>query len=200
MMALAELLILGRLEFMETNMKLFKIYLFTIIFFNSALFADLNTTEKNDFIYQKKEEIPIAKFDVNKKILNDSLVLQWDQETKIEGFKKLGNFLYKLNAIEQSNENTINISENKKNLRLVEVRGQKYMISDSSFIIEFGQETDRQKFNTEYALIPKYEMGSRTAYQPLGFENLNEFFKRFNADDRVISYELDLINPNVVLQ
>ena len=200
MMALAELLILGRLEFMETNMELFKIYLFTIIFFNSALFADLNTIEKNDFIIQKKDEITIVKFDVNKKILKDSLVLQWDQETNIEGFKKLGNFLYKLNAIEQSNENTINISENKKNLRLVEVRGQKYMISDSSFIIEFGQETDRQKFNTEYSIIPKYEMGSRTAYQPLGFENLNQVFKRFNGDDRVISYELDLIDPNVVLQ
>ena len=56
MMALAELLILGRLEFMETNMNLFKINLFTIIFFNSALFAGLNTIEKNDFIYQKKEE------------------------------------------------------------------------------------------------------------------------------------------------
>ncbi|MDC3106923.1 hypothetical protein OA512_01225 [SAR86 cluster bacterium] len=181
-------------------MKLIKIYFITIIFFNSALFAGLNTTEKNDFIYQKKEEIPIAKFDVNKKILNDSLVLQWNQETNIEGFKKLGNFLYKLNAIEQSNENIINVNKNKKNLRLVEVRGHKYMISDSSFIIEFGQETDRQKFNMEYALIPKYEMGSRTAYQPLGFENLNEFFKRFNADDRVISYELDLIDPNVVLQ
>jgi len=200
MMALAELLILGRLEFMETNMNLFKIYLFTIIFFNSALFAGLNTIEKNDFIYQKKEETPIVKFDINKKILNDSIVLQWDQKTNIEGFKKLGNFLYKLNAVEQSNENTININENKKNLRLVEVRGQKYMISDSSFIIEFGQEIDRQKFNTEYSIIPKYEMGSRTAYQPLGFENLNEVFKRFDIDDRVISYELDLIDPNVVLQ
>ena len=200
MMALAELLILGRLEFMETNMNLFKIYLFTIIFFNSALFAGLNTIEKNDFIYQKKEETPIVKFDINKKILHDSIVLQWDQETIIEGFKKLGNFLYKLNAVEQSNENTININENKKNLRLVEVRGQKYMISDSSFIIEFGQEIDRQKFNTEYSIIPKYEMGIRTAYQPLGFENLNEVFKRFDVDDRVISYELDLIDPNVVLQ
>lgn len=200
MMALAELLILGRLEFTETNMNLFKIYLFTIIFFNSALFAGLNTIEKNDFIYQKKEETPIVKFDINKKILNDSIVLQWDQETIIEGFKKLGNFLYKLNAVEQSNENTININENKKNLRLVEVRGQKYMISDSSFIIEFGQEIDRQKFNTEYSIIPKYEMGSRTAYQPLGFENLNDVFKRFDIDDRVISYELDLIDPNVVLQ
>ena len=200
MMALAELLILGRLEFTETNMNLFKIYLFTIIFFNSALFAGLNTIEKNDFIYQKKEETPIVKFDINKKILNDSIVLQWDQKTNIEGFKKLGNFLYKLNAVEQSNENTININENKKNLRLVEVRGQKYMISDSSFIIEFGQEIDRQKFNTEYSIIPKYEMGSRTAYQPLGFENLNDVFKRFDIDDRVISYELDLIDPNVVLQ
>ena len=200
MMALAELLILGRLEFMETNMNLFKIYLFTIIFFNSALFAGLNTIEKNDFIYQKKEETPIVKFDINKKIINDSIVLQWDQKTNIEGFKKLGNFLYKLNAVDQSNENTININENKKNLRLVEVRGQKYMISDSSFIIEFGQEIDRQKFNTEYAIIPKYEMGIRTAYQPLGFENLNEVFKRFDLDDRVISYELDLIDPNVVLQ
>ena len=97
-------------------MKLIKIYFITIIFFNSALFAGLNTTEKNDFIYQKKEEIPIAKFDVNKKILNDSLVLQWNQETNIEGFKKLGNFLYKLNAIEQSNENIINVNKNKKNL------------------------------------------------------------------------------------
>lgn len=200
MMALAELLILGRLEFTETNMNLFKIYLFTIIFFNSALFAGLNTIEKNDFIYQKKEETPIVKFDINKKILNDSIVLQWDQKTNFEGFKKLGNFLYKLNAVEQSNENSININENKKNLRLVEVRGQKYMISDSSFIIEFGQEIDRQKFNTEYSIIPKYEMGSRTAYQPLGFENLNEVFKRFGIDDRVISYELDLIDPNVVLQ
>ncbi len=200
MMALAELLILGRLEFTETNMKLFKICLFTIIFFNSTLFASLNTIEKNDFIYQKKEETPIVKFDINKKILNDSIVLQWDQKTNIEGFKKLGNFLYKLNAVEQSNENTININENKKNLKLVEVRGQKYMISDSSFIIEFGQEIDRQKFNKEYSIIPKYEMGSRTAYQPLGFENLNEVFKRFGIDDRVISYELDLIDPNVVLQ
>ena len=127
-------------------------------------------------------------------------MLQWDQKTNIEGFKKLGNFLYKLNAVEQSNENTININENKKNLKLVEVRGQKYMISDSSFIIEFGQEIDRQKFNKEYSIIPKYEMGSRTAYQPLGFENLNEVFKRFSIDDRVISYELDLIDPNVVLQ
>ena len=200
MMALAELLILGRLEFTETNMNLFKICLFTIIFFNSTLFASLNTIEKNDFIYQKKEETPIVKFDTNKKILNDSIVLQWDQKTNIEGFKKLGNFLYKLNAVEQSNENTININENKKNLKLVEVRGQKYMISDSSFIIEFGQEIDRQKFNKEYSIIPKYEMGSRTAYQPLGFENLNEVFKRFDVDDRVISYELDLIDPNVVLQ
>ncbi len=200
MMALAELLILGRLEFTETNMNLFKICLFTIIFFNSTLFASLNTIEKNDFTYQKKEETPIVKFDINKKILNDSIVLQWDQKTNIEGFKKLGNFLYKLNAVEQSNENTININENKKNLKLVEVRGQKYMISDSSFIIEFGQEIDRQKFNKEYSIIPKYEMGSRTAYQPLGFENLNEVFKRFGIDDRVISYELDLIDPNVVLQ
>jgi len=200
MMALAELLILGRLEFTETNMNLFKICLFTIIFFNSTLFASLNTIEKNNFIYQKKEETPIVKFDINKKILNDSIVLQWDQKTNIEGFKKLGNFLYKLNAVEQSNENTININENKKNLKLVEVRGQKYMISDSSFIIEFGQEIDRQKFNKEYSIIPKYEMGSRTAYQPLGFENLNEVFKRFGIDDRVISYELDLIDPNVVLQ
>ena len=185
---------------METKMKLLKIYFIIVIFFNSALFAGLNTIEKNDFIHQKKEEIPIVKFDVNKKILNDSLVLQWDQKTNIEGFKKLGNFLYRLNVIEQSNENTININEIKNNLRLVEVRGQKYMISDSSFIIEFGQETDRQKFNTEYSIIPKYEMGSRTAYQPLGFEYLNEVFKRFNADERVISYELDLIDPNVVLQ
>ena len=43
-------------------------------------------------------------------------------------------------------------------------------------------------------------MGTRTAYQPLRFENLDEVFNRLNADKRVISYELDLIDPNIVLQ
>ena len=43
-------------------------------------------------------------------------------------------------------------------------------------------------------------MGTRTAYQSLGFKNLDEVFKRLNADNRVISFELDLIDPNIVLQ
>ena len=185
---------------METNMNFFKIYFINIIFFISPLFAGLNTIEKNDLINEKKEEISLEKFDLNIKILADSIVLQWHQKKNIDGFQKLGNFLYKLNSLGISNENLINIHENKKNLRLVEIRGYKYMISDSSFIIEFKEQIDRQKFNMEYSIIPKYDMGSRTAYQPLGFENIKETFKRFNADDRVISYELDLINPNVVLQ
>ena len=42
--------------------------------------------------------------------------------------------------------------------------------------------------------------GTRTAYQPLGFENLDGVLKRLNADNRVISFELDLIDPNIVLQ
>ena len=74
------------------------------------------------------------------------------------------------------------------------------MITDGSFIIEFQGKTDRQKFNEDYSIIPKYEMGTRTAYQPFGFENFDEMLKRLNADKRVISFELDLIDPNIVLQ
>ena len=84
--------------------------------------------------------------------------------------------------------------------KLVEIGNGKYMIADGSFIIEFQGNTDRQKFNEEYSIIPKYEMGTRTAYQPLEFENLDGVLKRLNADNRVISFELDLIDPNVVLQ
>ena len=91
-------------------------------------------------------------------------------------------------------------NEDRKIFKLVEIGNGKYMIADGSFIIEFQGNTDRQKFNEEYSIIPKYEMGTRTAYQPLGFENLDGVLKRLNADNRVISFELDLIDPNVVLQ
>ena len=91
-------------------------------------------------------------------------------------------------------------NEDRKIFKLVEIGKGKYMIADGSFIIEFQGNTDRQKFNEDYSIIPKYEMGTRTAYQPLGFKNLDEVLKRFNTDNRVISFELDLIDPNVVLQ
>ena len=130
----------------------------------------------------------------------DSLVYPFEKEINTEGFKKLGNFLYKLNTTKNSNEYLNDINKNRKIFKLVEMGRSKYMFTDGSFIIEFQGNTDRQKFNEEYSIVPKYEMGTRTAYQPLRFENLDEVLKRFNADNRVISFELDLIDPNIVLQ
>ena len=185
---------------MVTNMRLFKIFHISILFFNASLFAGLNTIEQNDLIIKKNEDSLIEKYDSNQKILMDSLVYPLEQEASSEGFEKLGNFLYKLNNTENLNAYVNDANEDRKIFKLVEIGNGKYMIADGSFIIEFQGNTDRQKFNEEYSIIPKYEMGTRTAYQPLGFENLDEVFKRLNADNRVISFELDLIDPNIVLQ
>ena len=185
---------------METNMRPFKIFHIFLLFFNSSLFAGLNTIEQNDLIIKKNEDSLIEKYDGNQKILIDSLVYPFEQEVSTEGFKKLGNFFYKLNITENSNEYMNDANKDRKIFKLVEIGKGKYMIADGSFIIEFQGNTDRQKFNEEYTIIPKYEMGTRTAYQSLGFKNLDEVFKRLNADNRVISFELDLIDPNIVLQ
>ena len=185
---------------MVTNMRLFKIFHISILFFNASLFAGLNTIEQNDLIIKKNEESLIEKYDSNQKILIDSLVYPFEQEASSEGFEKLGNFLYKLNSTENSDEYVNDANEDRKIFKLVEIGNGKYMIADGSFIIEFQGNTDRQKFNEEYSIIPKYEMGTRTAYQPLGFENLDGVLKKLNVDNRVISFELDLIDPNIVLQ
>ena len=185
---------------MVTNMRLFKIFHIFILFFNASLFAGLNTIEQNDLIIKKNEDSLIEKYDSNQKILIDSLVYSFEQEASSEGFEKLGNFLYKLNSTENLNEYVNDANEDRKIFKLVEIGNGKYMIADGSFIIEFQGNTDRQKFNEEYSIIPKYEMGTRTAYQPFGFENLDGVIKRLNADNRVISFELDLIDPNIVLQ
>ena len=185
---------------MVTNMRLFKIFYISILFFNASLFAGLNTIEQNDLIIKKNEDNFIEKYDSNQKILIDSLVYPFKNKANVEGFKKLGNFLYKLNTTKNLNEYVNDTNEDRKIFKLVEIGNGKYMIADGSFIIEFQGNTDRQKFSKEYSIIPKYEMGTRTAYQPLGFENFNEILKRLNADKRVISFELDLIDPNIVLQ
>jgi hypothetical protein len=185
---------------MVTNMGLFKIFYISILFFNASLFAGLNTIEQNDLIIKKNEDSLIEKYDSNQKILIDSLVYPFEQEASLEGFEKLGNFHYKLNSTENSDEYLNDVNEDRKIFKLVEIGNGKYMIADGSFIIEFQGNTDRQKFNEEYSIIPKYEMGTRTAYQPLRFENLDGVLKRLNVDNRVISFELDLIDPNIVLQ
>ena len=41
---------------MVTNMRLFKIFHISILFFNGSLFAGLNTIEQNDLIIKKNEE------------------------------------------------------------------------------------------------------------------------------------------------
>ena len=89
---------------MVTNMRLFKIFHIFLLFFNLSLFAGLNTIELNDLIIKKNEDSLVEKYDSNQKILIDSLVYSFEQEVSREGFKKLGNFLYKLNTTENSNE------------------------------------------------------------------------------------------------
>ena len=74
------------------------------------------------------------------------------------------------------------------------------MISDGSFIIEFKNKIDKERFNMDYSLETKFVMGERTAYHSEGFKNLENLFDQFQKDERIISYELDLIDPNIALR
>ena len=59
---------------MVTNMRLFKIFYISFLFFNSSLFAGLNTIEQNDLIIKKNEDSIIEKHDSNQKILIDGFL------------------------------------------------------------------------------------------------------------------------------
>ena len=183
---------------MEIEKKLFTRILFIISFITYSSFVlGLPNIEINEEIPNKSFEKPQHKFDPNIKILFKSVAYPANMiDQSFNDFSKIGSFVYQLES-KNLNNSFINLQNNYK---LVEINKNKYMISNGSLIIKFKERVDRNSFNKDYSLISKYEMGIRTAYYSKGFDTLNFLMKQFILDERVLSFELDLIDPELVIR
>jgi len=184
---------------MEIKKKFFTKLIFYILFItNSSFIIGLPNIEINEEVPKKYNEKLQYKFDPNIKILFKSVAYPANMiDQSFNNFNTIGSFVYKLESEDQNNSFT-NLQKN--NYKLVEINNNKYMISNGSLIIEFKENINRNSFNQDYSLIPKYEMGIRTAYYTKGFDTLNFLMNQFILDERVLSFELDLIDPELVIR
>ena len=187
---------------MEIKLKIYKLFSIVFIFYMQSIFSSgLMVIEENNSIDIIEEEILIEKYNKNNQILFNSIVyLSANKKNYIDDFKEIGAFIYKLNSDESNNNLQYSTQSSQKELKLVKMISGKYMISDGSFIIEFKNKIDKERFNMDYSLETKFVMGERTAYHSEGFKNLENLFDQFQKDERIISYELDLIDPNIALR
>jgi len=187
---------------MEIKLKIYKLFSIIFLFNMESVFSSgLIIIEENNSINIIEEEILIEKYNKNNQILfNSTVYLSANKKNYTDDFKEIGVFVYKLNSDEKNNNFEYSTQNSQKELKLVKMISGKYMISDGSFIIEFKNKTDKERFNIAYSLETKFVMGERTAYHSKGFKNLNDLFNQFQEDERIISYELDLIDPNIALR
>jgi len=192
--------------FMENKLK---IILFLMS--NMALvIADENQVLNHEYAVDKPSKIedlksPSSRTTIFPVILYDSNVFLATKGTlsNISGSKKIGSFVYELNAgnlkkqIEQNESASRKVSVADTGYRLVQIPGMGFLISDGSFIVKFKSPADKDQVNAEYSLSPRYEMPDATSYVSKDFSGLEGLIKRIEADPRVLSVELDLIDPYI---
>ena len=140
---------------------------------------------------------------VNAKILyNSSVILNTDGS--FSNYDKLTGLTYDINMREPSDPKELAFKpfDDKKvtSFKLVEVPGKKNMVSDGGFIVEFKNISDKEQFNLDYNLVPKYQMSNANIYKSDNFQTLQALIDMLENDKRVESVELDLIDPNIALQ
>lgn len=184
---------------MVIKMKINKFLFIYSLLLSNLLTANLVNLDNNENIKILKKNKSTVKLDESINILYESIAYPISENIiTINEPEKIGSFYYHLNYSEEEERNLIN--NGYKIYKLVKTRTNKFMISDGSFIIKFKDGVDKFKFNSDYVLTPKYEIGIRTAYQSKGFHNLIDLIKSFNKDSRIIFFELDLIDPTLVLR
>ena len=196
----------GILRFMEDNMKIISfIFITTVIFFSpEALTEDelknefATSSNKSNLILERKNEITI---------LQDSVVIMSKATllNDIPDVTRVGSFIFeetpnKLINMLNNKTQSINNASYETGFRLVEVTGKNNLITDGSFVVYFKDPSDKQKFNSDYQLQPKYEMPNANTYKTNDFKALPALMDILKNDQRVQLVELDLINPYIVLQ
>lgn len=196
---------------MDTKKNKFKISLFLI---GNISFA---TADDNALLRYVEDTISDSRVEsilpmtgrpkVNQVILMDSFVVLNRAEvfSNIAGTKRAGKFVYELQPGKLQNKVTqdqlqlksVNTSSLDTGYRLVQIPGKNYLISDGSFIVRFKNAVNREAFALDYKLNPKYEMPSATSYISKDFSGLQALMTRIESDLRVLSVDLDLIDPYI---
>ena len=143
-------------------------------------------------------------------ILKDSFVVlnKSGMFSNISGVKKAGNYVYELKpdklqskiTQDQIRLESLNSSSSVTKYKLVQIPGKNFLISDGSFIVRFKNPRDKEELALDYNLTPKYQMPDATSYVSKDFSGLEALIKRIESDRRVLSVELDLIDPYIQLQ
>ena len=196
----------GILRFMEDNMKIISfIFITTVIFFSPEVLTEdelknefATSSNKSNLILERKNEITI---------LQDSVVIMSKATllNDIPDVTRVGSFIFeetpnKLINILNNKTQSINNTSYETGFRLVEVTGKNNLITDGSFVVYFKDPSDKQKFNSDYQLQPKYEMPNANTYKTNNFKTLPALMDILKNDERVQLVELDLIDPYIVLQ
>ena len=196
----------GILMFMEDNMKIISfIFITTVIFFSPEVLTDDElrnefaiSSSKSNLILERKDEI---------KILQDSVVIMTKTSllNDIPDVTRVGSFIFeetpnKLINILNNKTQSIDIDNYETGFRLVEIPGKNNLITDGSFVVYFKDPSDKQQFNSDYQLQPKYEMPNANTYKTNNFKTLPALMNILKNDERVQLVELDLIDPYIVLQ
>ena len=196
----------GILMFMEDNMKIISfIFITTVTFFSPEALTDdelknefATSSNKSNLILARKDEI---------KILQDSVIIMRKTSllNDIPDVTRVGSFIF-----EETPNKLINILNNKTQsfaianyetgFRLVQIPGKNNLITDGSFVVYFKDPSDKQQFNSDYQLQPKYEMLNANTYKTNNFKTLPALIDLLKNDERVQLVELDLIDPYIVLQ
>tara|TARA_B100001093_G_scaffold306207_1_gene292249 strand:- start:5639 stop:6208 length:570 start_codon:yes stop_codon:yes gene_type:complete len=164
---------------------------------------------KNEFASQLPSSDQEYSRNVSPEIILDSVVIDNRNKniTSLSGVKSIGHFLYEVkpnqlaNFIDKQARSDSNIiSKKESNFRLVSLPGKDFLISDGSFVVFFKDPSDKQQFNTDYQLQPKYEMPDANSYKTDDFKSLSALLDILKNDERVQLVELDLIDPYIVLQ
>lgn len=196
----------GILGFMEDNMKIITLIFFTtVIFFSHEVLS--NDEIKNESVVKSNTSNQTLKRENEIKILQDSVVIINTNPLfkDISGVPKVGNFIFekspnKLKDILDNQSQSIDIVNYETGFRLVEIPGKSNLITDGSFVVYFKDPSDKQQFNSDYKLLPKYEMPNANTYKTNDFKTLSILIDILKNDERVQLVELDLIDPYIGLQ
>lgn len=186
-------------------MEIKKLKLLVLLFLTSTLLAGINQLgiEDNSMNNNNPQTILEAK---NSKVILGSLVIMENSDTKMNltNFDKVGSFYFQkkptkemIKSRELEIYNNKNINAATITYKLVEAAGNRHMISDGSFIVGFKDISDRKRFAEDFNLIAKSNFDNKTAFLTKGFNNFENMIDDIKADSRVLSFELDLINPNL---
>jgi len=183
--------------------KSFKLRMLFILTFAGYTFTDqipnVTNTDKAKAINQK--EIVTV---VNAKILNNSSVIL-NTDGSFSNYDKVTGVTSNLDILSPPSdprELVYKPFDDKKvtSFKLVEVPGKKNMVSDGGFIVEFKNISDKEQFNIDFSLVSKFESSNRSIYFSKGFNGLDELINDMRSDSRVLSVELNLIDPYIKSQ